>query len=300
MTADTATMPTGVWTACLDCRRTAQRWFGIIRSSTMASARSRRRSFKCARTICGLAHLASLRQPEPQPSGGAGSARHLLQRFARLQPCPGPERRERGDDAGSIARRQNRGISGHALLRPSRRHRNVVRSERVAVPKHVLIVEDDAAIRGTLEDVLQAEGYAVSVANSGVEALAHMRRYQPDLMLLDLMLPDMNGWTLLQLREGQRELARIPVLVISAAGPAGVAEAQELGAPVYLAKPFNLDDLLREIERLCAGPVRQCAWCGQVMDESGEFRLRSGRKLRWASHGICPVCKEKERQDLVN
>ena len=170
----------------------------------------------------------------------------------------------------------------------------------MAAPKHVLIVEDDAAIRELLEDVLELAGYVVSVANSGLKALAHMRRQQPDLVLLDLMLPDMNGWTLLQVREGERELARIPVLVISAAGPTGLADAQELGAPVYLTKPFDIENLLRQIERLCAGPVRQCAWCGQVMDDSGEFRLRSGRKLRWATHGICLVCKERERQDLLN
>ncbi len=170
----------------------------------------------------------------------------------------------------------------------------------MAATKHVLVVEDDAAIREMLVDVLESAGYLVSVATSGVEALAHMRRDQPDLVLLDLMLPDMNGWTLLQVRERQRELARIPVLVISAAGPTGLADAQELGAPVYLAKPFDIDDLLRQIERLCDGPVRQCAWCGQVMDGSGEFRLRSGRKLRWATHGICPACKETERQDLLN
>jgi CheY-like chemotaxis protein len=147
----------------------------------------------------------------------------------------------------------------------------------------------------------KSEGYLVSLARSGVEALAQMRRHQPDLALLDLMVPDVNGWTLLQLRERQRELAAIPVLVISAADPTGLADAQELGAPVYPAKPFrHQKPAQREIERSCASPVRHCAWCGQVIDETGEFRLRSGRKLRWATHGICAVCNRKERQDLLN
>ena len=57
----------------------------------------------------------------------------------------------------------------------------------------VLIVEDDAGIRGLLEDVLRAEGYAVLMAKSGREASAVMRRQTPDLVPLDLMLPDMNG-----------------------------------------------------------------------------------------------------------
>jgi DNA-binding response OmpR family regulator len=165
--------------------------------------------------------------------------------------------------------------------------------------KRVLIVEDDAAIRSSLEDVLRGEGYDVLVATNGVEGLRQLRAHVPDLVLLDLMLPDMNGWTLLRQRERERGLARVPVLVLSAAGPEGIADAQELGAPVFLTKPFDVDRLLAEIEKLCAGPVRQCAWCGQVMDDSGAFRLRSGRKLRWATHGICPACKAKEREELL-
>jgi CheY-like chemotaxis protein len=168
--------------------------------------------------------------------------------------------------------------------------------------KHVLIVEDDAAIRDLIEDLLRDRGYAVSVAESGIDALEQIRENPPDLVVLDLMLPGMNGWTFLEhkAREQNRSLAGIPVLVVSASGPKGLGDAQELGAPVYLAKPFDIDHLLHEVERLCEGPVRQCAWCGQVMDSQGKFRLRSGRKLRWASHGICPICKERERRAFLN
>jgi hypothetical protein len=69
---------------------------------------------------------------------------------------------------------------------------------------------------------------------------------------------------------------------------------------VFLSKPFDVDDLLNHVERLCTDPVRQCAWCGKVMDAAGDFRLHSGRKLRWASHGICPECKARERRALLN
>jgi DNA-binding response OmpR family regulator len=165
--------------------------------------------------------------------------------------------------------------------------------------KHVLIVEDDPAIRTLLEDVLRDSGYTVASAESGDEALDQMRARHPDLVLLDLMLPGMNGWTFLRTREKDRHLANVPVLVISAAGPSGTGHAQDLGAPVFLHKPFDIVQLLQEVKRLCSEPVRQCAWCGQVMDDAGEFRLRSGRKLRWATHGICPSCKEHERQELL-
>ena len=163
----------------------------------------------------------------------------------------------------------------------------------------MLVVEDDPAIRALLQDVLRDSGYTVATAETGDQALEQMREQRPDLVLLDLMLPGMNGWTFLRTRERDRQLATVPVLVISASGPTGTGHAQELGAPVFLDKPFDLVELLAEVKRLCSGPIRQCAWCGQVMDDAGQFRLRSGRKLRWATHGICPTCKEAERQELL-
>jgi CheY-like chemotaxis protein len=166
--------------------------------------------------------------------------------------------------------------------------------------KHVLVVEDDSAIRQLLEDVLLESGYTVALALNGRDALAEIRRRVPDLVLLDLMLPDMDGWSFLKACEGDRKLLSIPILVISAAAPAGVHEAQKLGAPLFLRKPFDISQLLCEVERLCGGHVRQCAWCGRVVDEAGRFRLHSGRKLRWASHGICPVCKQVERNQVLN
>lgn len=165
-------------------------------------------------------------------------------------------------------------------------------------PRHILVVEDDFSIRTLIEDVLSERGYSVAVAESGNEALIQIRARRPDLVLLDLMMPGMNGWTFLRSRD--HDLMRIPVLVVSAAGQSGIGEAQELGAPVFLAKPFDVETLLREVERLCEAPVRQCAWCGRVMDSAGDFRYSSGRKLRWATHGICPVCKDRERRNFLN
>ncbi len=157
--------------------------------------------------------------------------------------------------------------------------------------KQVLIVEDDPAIADVLEDVLHENGYAVTVAHTGVEALSALRVGHTDLVLLDLMLPDMNGWTFLRVRERGRA-DNVPVLVTSAAGREGIAQAQKLGAPVFLAKPFKIERLLVEVGRLCAGPVRQCAWCSRVMDDAGDFRLPSVRNLQWATHGICQSCEE--------
>src|SRR3982751_6371527 len=164
----------------------------------------------------------------------------------------------------------------------------------------LLVVEDDPAIAAVLGDALRDAGHSYRLAGTGTDALAELHQQVPDLILLDLMLPDMDGWTFLRRRDRERDLARVPVLVISASGPGGAAAAQELGAPIFVAKPFDLQVLVDQIERLCRGSVRQCAWCRRVMDEDGAFRLQSGRKLRWATHGICPECKERERNLLLN
>jgi DNA-binding response OmpR family regulator len=164
--------------------------------------------------------------------------------------------------------------------------------------RHVLVVEDDEAIRHTLADVLQDRGYVVDRAVDGAEAIEHMERRRPDLVLLDLHMPGMDGWEFLAIKAGRRGLADVPVLVLSATSERGLGNAQEQGAPIYVRKPFAVDELLAEVDRLTSQPTRQCAWCGQVKDDSGAFSLRSGRKLRWATHGICPACKAEKQAEL--
>ena len=162
----------------------------------------------------------------------------------------------------------------------------------------VLVVEDDEAIRQTLLDVLADGGYTVQGAVDGAEAIEQMEQQRPDLVLLDLHMPGMDGWEFLAIKAGRSGLADVPVLVLSATSERGIGHAQEQGAPVFVRKPFAVDDLLAEVNRLTSEPARQCAWCGQVRDLSGAFSLHSGRKLRWASHGICPRCKAEEQAEL--
>jgi CheY-like chemotaxis protein len=164
--------------------------------------------------------------------------------------------------------------------------------------RRVLVVEDDEAIRQMLADVLHDGGYVVDGAVDGAEAIEQMERSRPDLVLLDLHMPGMDGWEFLAIKAGRTGLADVPVLVLSATSERGLGNAQEQGAPIYVRKPFAIDELLAEVDRLTSEPTRQCAWCGQVRDFSGSFSLPSGRKLRWASHGICPACKAEEQAHL--
>ena len=121
----------------------------------------------------------------------------------------------------------------------------------------VLVVDDDTAIRTLLADALDGEGYEVVTAINGADALVKLAALQPDAIVLDLMMPVMDGRAFLAARRQDPRLAAIPVLVLSAAHDLG-AVAPELGARACMAKPFDLDVLLAVIEHLVqsdeAGP----------------------------------------------
>lgn len=116
------------------------------------------------------------------------------------------------------------------------------------------MVDDDEAIRDLLDDVLELEGYESRCATDGEAALEAAADWTPDLIVLDLMMPKMDGW---QFREAQRALPHlrdVPVVVVSASQRVKDAY-EELGAAAVLAKPFDLDDLISTIGRLTAEQV---------------------------------------------
>ncbi len=112
----------------------------------------------------------------------------------------------------------------------------------MAQPRTVLIVDDEPNIRGFLRLALEDEGYRVDTATNGQEALERVRRSPPDAVLLDLMMPVVDGWSFLAARRTLAAECRCPVLVMSAVG--GWNMARELGASGFLAKPFDVEILL--------------------------------------------------------
>ena len=115
--------------------------------------------------------------------------------------------------------------------------------------KRILVVEDEAHIAEGLRLNLTLQGYIVELAASGAEALTAWDQCRPDLVLLDIMLPGIDGLSVLE--RIRLDDDRIPVLILSARG-ASVDRVKGLaaGADDYLPKPFNLDELLLRIERL--------------------------------------------------
>jgi CheY-like chemotaxis protein len=104
----------------------------------------------------------------------------------------------------------------------------------------VLLVEDDVGIRSVLAACLREEGYEVAEATNGREGLAHLQHWRPDVVVLDLMMPVLDGWGFLAQRRVLPSLAAIPVVVMSAA-LALREPLQQLGAAAILPKPFDLD-----------------------------------------------------------
>jgi DNA-binding response OmpR family regulator len=108
----------------------------------------------------------------------------------------------------------------------------------------VLVVDDDRDIRDAIAQILTEEGFEVSEAGNGQQALAEIARKMPDLVLLDLMMPVMNGWQVLQALRQTAHLSKLPVVVLSA------IEAH--GCPDYIQKPVSLDRLLALIDTVRA------------------------------------------------
>jgi CheY-like chemotaxis protein len=112
----------------------------------------------------------------------------------------------------------------------------------------VLVVEDDDAIALVVQDLLESEGFDVERAHNGRAALGLLSTFGPDVILLDLMMPVLDGWGF---RAAQRQLpspqARIPVVILSGARDAAKA-ARDLGAAALVIKPFALDALIEAVQ----------------------------------------------------
>jgi CheY-like chemotaxis protein len=112
----------------------------------------------------------------------------------------------------------------------------------------VLVVDDDPDILEALSEILEAEGFEIRRARNGKEALDRLEPDAPQLILLDLMMPVMDGWEFAQRMRQKPNVAKIPIIVLSADRNVG-SKATDIGAVGHLAKPFELNDLLDMVRR---------------------------------------------------
>lgn len=117
----------------------------------------------------------------------------------------------------------------------------------------ILVIDDEASITKFIEANLCASGYQVVCAADGKDGLAMAESQGPDLILLDLRMPDMSGWDVLMVLKNKRELEKTPVIIMTASVPEVTeCKIRGMGADGYLLKPFGTDELLDQI-RLATG-----------------------------------------------
>ena len=120
-----------------------------------------------------------------------------------------------------------------------------------APPKRILLIEDNADLAYGLRNNLEIEGYQVEVVADGVKGLSRARAAKPDLVILDLMLPGMDGFRVLRALRDDAPTGELPVLILTARGEeADKVRGLRLGADDYVTKPFGVLELLARVEAL--------------------------------------------------
>jgi twitching motility two-component system response regulator PilH len=119
--------------------------------------------------------------------------------------------------------------------------------------KKLLVVEDNDVQREGLATILSAAGYAIQKAASGTQATESLRAQKPDLILLDMLLPDdrADGWVVLDQIQRNPEWTSIPVIIMTGLGIASEEWARSLGAVSVVPKPIDTNDLLSKVRYYC-------------------------------------------------
>jgi two-component system response regulator MprA len=149
----------------------------------------------------------------------------------------------------------------------------------------VLIADDDRAIRDALERVLELEGYAVTTAADGLQALSAVRGTTPDLLILDVMMPEVDG--LAVCRVLRADGVRLPILMLTAKVEVDARiEGLDAGADDYLAKPFELGELLARLRALLRrAPLEAGPPDGRLV-VGGLWIDTAGRRAGWREHDL--------------
>ena len=122
---------------------------------------------------------------------------------------------------------------------------------------HILAVDDDPDVLGTLERVLQRESFNVTTLNSGKKALEYLEVNQPDLLILDIMMPELDGITVCRTLRRDGRYAALPVLFLTAKGGTDdIVEGLDAGADDYVVKPFELAELRARVHALLRRGLR--------------------------------------------
>ena len=149
----------------------------------------------------------------------------------------------------------------------------------MTMTEKVLVVDDDTNIARILREYLEQAGFTVFTAYDGNTALHTLRRERPDVLLLDLMLPDVDGWDLTRTIRDDRSLASLPIIMITArVDDADKIVGLELGADDYVTKPFNAREVVARVRALLRRRRLDRGDAPEVY-HVGELTLDMGRRL---------------------
>lgn len=116
------------------------------------------------------------------------------------------------------------------------------------MPIKILVIDDDSAVTDLLSLLLRSQGFEVTATTNSAEGLSMIRENAPDVVVLDLMMPDMDGW---QICKAVREFSQVPIIILSALNdPSMIASVLDAGADDYLTKPTPSRVLIAHINRL--------------------------------------------------
>ncbi|MBU1566284.1 MAG: response regulator [Proteobacteria bacterium] len=195
----------------------------------------------------------------------------------------------------------------------------------------ILVVDDVAKNLEVIGNILSLEDYQISVAGDGQKAWNILQRISPDLILLDIMMPTLDGYTLCRRIKALEDKKDIPIIFITAkSNPEDLVKGFEVGAVDYITKPFNAAELSVRVKthislyrtkkrnQLLIDELRQalcqvkkltgllpiCSGCKKIRDDDGywnkvEAYISAHADVRF-SHGICPDCVRKQYPDLAD
>ncbi len=171
----------------------------------------------------------------------------------------------------------------------------------------VLAVDDKPQNLQFLGKLLSDNGYEVAMAQNGKQALNFVRKDEPDLILLDIMMPEMDGYEVCERLKADFNTRHIPVIFLTAKTDAqDVVKGLEAGGVDYVTKPFSSAELLARIRthielKILRGLLPMCSHCKKIRDDKGFWEdvdqyLEAHSHLTF-THGICPNCMDDLYKD---
>ena len=120
--------------------------------------------------------------------------------------------------------------------------------------KHILVLEDEPAVQILLRKQLEAHGFGVTVAGDGLDGLMKLETLKPDLIICDVMMPNLDGMGFVKAIKGHNNTQKIPVIFLTAkTDPRSMIDGINVGARYYVTKPFQIDDLMAKVTKALSG-----------------------------------------------